>query len=329
MTGAVNRRQVVTGLAGATALSACASVPNVVLGPAPRLYFLGQARVYTVDPDIGMQATLVDQSPADGSRPMGVIYDGIAVHSATGQIYWTNMGRPSERDGTIMRCEADGSNVTVIVQPGGAFTPKQMKIDEAGGKIYWSDREGMAVKRCNLDGSDIETLAVTGNPVVDKGDQTRWCVGLALDPGRRHVYWTQKGGDNAQQGMIRRIGMDLPPGSTSVNRRDMVTLFSRLPEPIDIDLDLSKRTMFWTDRGDNTVSRAPMDPKPGFDPAVRVDRTILVDGLHEAIGVALDPPRNRMAFTSLGGEIGVAAMDGSSRRMLSPASGMLTGICWA
>src|SRR5690606_32774758 len=113
------------------------------------------------------------------------------------------------------------------------------------------------------------------------------------------------------------------------NRRDMVTLFSRLPEPIDIDLDLSKRTMFWTDRGDNTVSRAPMDPKPGFDPAVRVDRTILVDGLHEAIGVALDPPRNRMAFTSLGGEIGVAAMDGSSRRMLSPASGMLTGICWA
>jgi len=310
-------------------LSACASISNLTLGPAPHLYYLGQARVYTVNPDVGAVVTLVDEMPADGSRPQGVIYDGIAVHSATGQIYWTDMGRPSERDGRIMRCQRDGSAVTTIVAPGGAFTPKQMKIDEAAGKIYWSDREGMAVKRCNLDGSGIETLVVTGNPVVDVGDQSRWCVGLALDPARGHVYWTQKGGDNASQGMIRRIGMTMPRGSTAANRADMVTLFSRLPEPIDLDLDLSARTIYWTDRGDNTISRAPMDPKPGYDPAVRLDRAILLRGLNEAIGIALDPPRNRMAFTSLGGEVGVAAMDGTGQRMLTPTSGMLTGTCWA
>lgn len=326
---AINRRQAIAGIAGTVGLAACAGVPGISLGPAPQLYYLGQARVYTANPDDGETATLVDRMSADGSRPQGMIYDGIAVHSVTGQIYWTDMGRPSERDGTIMRCERDGSAVTTIVAAGGAFTPKQMKIDEAAGKIYWSDREGMAVKRCNLDGSDIETLVVTGNPAVDAGDQSRWCVGLALDPVRGHVYWTQKGGDNASQGMIRRCGMAMPRGSTATNRADMTTLFSRLPEPIDLDLDLSARTIYWTDRGDNTISRAPMDPRPGYDPAVRVDRTILLRDLNEAIGIALDPPRNRMAFTSLGGEVGIAAMDGSSRKMLTPASGMLTGICWA
>jgi len=326
----IDRRQVIAGLAGSAALAGCTSVPGAApAGPAPRLYYLGQARVHMADPETGEMATLVDQSPADGSRPQGMINDGIAVHSATGQIFWTDMGRPAERDGTIMRCEKDGSGLTTVLAAGGAFTPKQLKIDEAAGKLYWSDREGMAVKRCNLDGSEIETLVITGNPVTDKGDETRWCVGIALDPGRGHVYWTQKGGDNASQGMIRRINMVMPRGSSATSRKDMLTLFARLPEPIDLELDLGARKIYWTDRGDNTISCAPLDRAGTYDPAVRVDREVLLSGLREAIGIALDPPRNRMAFTSLGGEVGVAAMDGSQRRMLPSAPGMLTGICWA
>jgi hypothetical protein len=121
----------------------------------------------------------------------------------------------------------------------------------------------------------------------------------------------------------------VPRGSTPSNRRDMVTLFSRLPEPIDLDLDLKTRTLYWSDRGDNTISRAPMDPAAGFDPATRLDRQILVTGLKEAIGVALDLPRNRMAYTSLGGEVGIAKLDGSSASLVHTAAGMLTGICWS
>ena len=326
----LNRRQLAAGLGGAFVLAGCESLGGVAApaGQAPRLFYLGQAKVLILDSAGGSPVTLVDDSPKDGSRPTGV-NDGIAVHAATGQIYWTNMGRADRDDGYIMRCERDGTNVTTIVTPGGTFTPKQLKIDEAAAKLYWSDREGMAVQRCNLDGSNIETLVVTGNPVQDAGDQSRWCVGLALDPGRGHVYFTQKGGDNAGQGLIRRIDMQAPRGATSTNRRDMVTLFSRLPEPIDLDLDLASRTLYWTDRGDNTVSRAPMDAPAGFDPATRLDRQILVRGLKEAIGVALDLPRNRMAYTSLGGEVGVAALDGSGARMLVDSGGMLTGVCWA
>ena len=329
----LNRRQFSAGLAGTAlggslVLSGCATTSAATAAAPTRLVFLGQAKVFALDPPSGAVTTLVDQSPADGSRPTGV-NDGIAVHAATRQIFWTNMGRAAERDGYIMRCEADGSGVMTIVTPGGTFTPKQLKIDETAGKLYWSDREGMAIQRCNLDGANIETLVTTGSAKFNVGDQTRWCVGMALDPARGHVYWSQKGGDNAGQGVIRRADMAMPTGSTPSNRRDMVTLFSRLPEPIDLDLDLKTRTLYWSDRGDNTISRAPMDPTAGFNPATRLDRQVLVTGLKEAIGVALDLPRNRMAYTSLGGEIGIAKLDGSGARIAHMAEGMLTGICWS
>ncbi len=321
-----NRRQIVAGLGGGVALAGCATA-GVATGAAPKLYYLGQAKVFTFDPAGGGPVTLVNDSPKDGSRSPGV-NDGIAMHAGTGQIFWTNMGRAAERDGYVMRCEKDGSGVATIVAPGGTFTPKQLKIDEAAGKLYWSDREGMAIQRCNLDGSALETLVVTGNPATDKDDQSRWCVGIALDPQRGHIYWTQKGGDNSGQGLIRRVNMQAPAGSTPTNRRDMITLFSRMPEPIDLDLDLATRAMYWTDRGDNTVSCAPMDPAAGYDPATRMDRKILLRGLGEAIGVALDLPRNRMAWTNLEGQLGFANLDGSGARTLLTGQGMLTGICW-
>ena len=110
------------------------------------------------------------------------------------------------------------------MKKGKTFTPKQLKIDERAGKLYWSDREGMAVHRCDLDGSNIETLVVTGSPAQDAGDQSRWCVGIAVDPTRGHIYWTQKGGDNAGQGLIRRINMEMPRASSPSNRRDLITL---------------------------------------------------------------------------------------------------------
>lgn len=324
-----NRRQVATGIGAGLVLAGCASagIPGIASGPAPKLFYLGQAKVFSYTPGDMVSIALVDHSPKDGSRPQGV-NDGIAIHAATGQIYWTNMGRAADDDGYIMRCDKDGSNVATIVPAGGTFTPKQLKIDEAGGKLYWSDREGMAIQRCNLDGSKIETLVVTGNPVTDRDDQSRWCVGMALDPQRGHIYWTQKGGDNSGHGLIRRANMEMPRGATPSNRSDMITLFSRMPEPIDLDLDLSTRTMYWTDRGDNTVSSAPMDPARNYDPATRLDRKILLRGLGEAIGVALDLPRKRLAWTNLEGQLGVANFDGSNPRTLLTGQGLLTGICW-
>jgi DNA-binding beta-propeller fold protein YncE len=240
--------------------------------------------------------------------------DGIVVDTASKKIYWTNMGNVSANDGTIERSDLDGSNLTTIVPKAGTWTPKQLKLDAAHGKLYWSDREGMRIMRANLDGSDIETLVETAQGDAARKDATNWCVGIALDVEGGKIYWTQKG--SGGNGRIFR---------SSLEGKNIELLFDGLPEPIDMDLDLANRIMYWTDRGDppqgNTVNRAPMDPHKG-----KVE--ILASGLKEGIGIALDLKGGRMYFTDLGGNVYSAKLDGSDCKTILTGQGALTGITW-
>jgi hypothetical protein len=253
--------------------------------------------------------------------------DGIAVDVEAGHVYWTNMGVPSQNDGSIERADIDGKNRKVIIPEGGTFTPKQVHLDKKNGKLYWSDREGMRVMRSNLDGSQIETLVETGRGDADRRDQTRWCVGITLDPERGQIYWTQKGPDNAGLGRLCRANSEIPKGENAANRTDIEVLFDRLPEPIDLELDLEHRVLYWTDRGDpprgNTVNRVSIDAKPKQSAP-----EIVLTHLMEGIGIALDVPRDRMFLTDFGGSIYCAKLDGSEERVLLYAQGNLTGIAY-
>ena len=253
--------------------------------------------------------------------------DGIVVDVEAGHIYWTNMGSsPAANDGSVERADIDGTNRRVIVPPGGTFTPKQLQLDRKNGKLYWCDREGMRVMRCNLDGSQIETLVETGRGDEDRHDQTRWCVGITLDPERKQIYWTQKGPDNGDRGRIFRASIEIPKGETAANRSDIEVFFDRLPEPIDLELDRKNRVLYWTDRGDpprgNTVNRSSIDAKPQTP-------EIVLTHLMEGIGIALDVPGNRMFVTDFGGSIYSARLDGSGERNFLYAQGNVTGIAYA
>jgi len=288
-----------------------------------RLIFLDiRGRVLTADPDGSGLKILLDQ----GTRGP----DGVAVDVDSKHIYWTNMGKARENDGSIQRMDLDGRNVITLVPPGGTFTPKQLKLDKVGGKLYWCDREGMRVMRANLDGSSVETLVQTGWGDADRSDPRHWCVGIAVDSDRGQIYWTQKGGDNAGLGVIRRAPIEIPPGRTGADRSDIETLYKGLPEPIDLELDLSSRMMYWTDRGNpprgNTVNRAPMDLPPGQGLHDRPSPEILMAGFKEAIGIALDPRHHRMFVTDLGGNVYRARLDGSDPTILLTGQGTLTGI---
>src|SRR2546430_12361878 len=256
--------------------------------------------------------------------------DGIAIDTRAGHVYWTNMGVPSREDGSIERADLDGKNRTTIVPVGGTFTPKQCHLDKANGKLYWCDREGMRVMRANLDGSNVETLVDTSQGDPRPGpDATKWCVGITLDPGRGHMYWTQKGPDDAGKGRIFRAKIDIPNGETAANRTDIELLFDGLPEPIDLELDLKNRFIYWTDRGDpprgNTVNRASIDADFSKHPT----SDILLTHLMEGIGIALDFKGNRMFITDLAGNIFSAKLDGSEKKPLLVAQGNLTGIAYA
>ena len=255
--------------------------------------------------------------------------DGVTVDAAAGHIYWTNMGNPKANDGSIERANLDGSNLTTIIPPGGTFTPKQVQLDKKSRKLYWCDREGMRVMRSNLDGSNIETLVETGHGDDDRLDARNWCVGIAFDLEGEKLYWSQKGDDNAGQGRIFRANLKIPTGQTPAGRNDIEVLFDGLPEPIDLDLDLNNRMMYWTDRGDppkgNTVNRTPMDSAPG----TREEPEIILTHLMEGIGLALDPTGARMFLTDLGGSVYSANLDGSNKKTLLVAQGNLTGIAYA
>jgi hypothetical protein len=70
-----------------------------------------------------------------------------------------------------------------------------------------------------------ETLVQTGQGDNDRRDETRWCVGVPVDPVRGHLYWTQKGPSNAGLGRILRVGIDIPEGETAADRSDIEVLF--------------------------------------------------------------------------------------------------------
>jgi hypothetical protein len=184
-----------------------------------------------------------------------------------------------------------------------------------------------------LDGSGVETLVETGQRAEgQRGDPKDYCVGIALDLTRNEMYWTQRGG-RANDGSIRRASMTIPRGENPAHRTDIEVLFDGMPEPVDLALDVKTRTMYWTSDGGtgpaaNTVSRAPMDPPAGYDPARRKDQQILASGLSEGIGISLDLSHGRVFFTDLGGSVYSANLDGSDEKTLLSDMGGLTGIIY-
>jgi hypothetical protein len=300
-----------------------------------RLFFLeasGGGRILSVNADGSDRKVIIN-----GAR----IPDGIVVDLEVGHIYWTNMGVPTRNDGSIERADLDGQNRKTIIPEGGTFTPKQLHLEKKSGKLYWCDREGMRVMRANLDGSKIETLVDSSQGESRPGsDATKWCVGITVDPDRGQFYWTQKGGDDAGEGRIFRANIELPKGENAANRTDIELLFDGLPEPIDLELDVENRVLYWTDRGDpprgNTVNRASIDAKPGqATPETLVKHPletapeILVTHLMEGIGIALDFKGDRMFVTDLAGSVYTARLNGSDKKPVLMAQGNLTGIAYA
>lgn len=269
---------------------------------------------------------------SDGSRIRTVVEgirtapDGIAIDLEHRHIYYTNMGNPATESGFISRVDMDGKNSTIIIPVGQTYTPKQITLELTlpVPKLYWCDREGMKVCRCNLDGTEVEVLVKTGEGDKDRNDSRNWCVGIAVDPARQVVYWTQKGPSKGNRGRLFSAPLQMKSDETADTRSDITLLFDNLPEPIDLDIDAQSQMLYMTDRGDppfgNTVNR--IDVRDHSNPR----KEILVRKLHEAIGLALDLRLGKMYFSDLLGSLYSANLDGSDEKVLSNDEGDLTGV---
>lgn len=289
------------------------------------LNFGNPSHMLTMSPDGQDVRTLIPD--------VGVAPDGVGIDAVRGHIFWTYMGTSHDgedfmaNDGSIERVDLDGRNRVVIIPEGGTFTPKQLQVDSARGLIYWCDREGMRVMRARLDGSEVTVLVQTGDTEEDRRDRRRHCVGVAIDPVAGYLYWTQKGKPNGNEGRILRAGLELPAGADPANRADVEVLFDNLPEPIDLEWEPERQYLYWTDRGDppagNTLNRAIV--RAG-EPMVR---EIILTGLHEGIGLALDHTNKRAFVSDLGGYVQVISLDHPDNgATIFSGHGPLTGIAY-
>jgi 3-hydroxyacyl-CoA dehydrogenase len=301
---------------------------------APRLYFL----------DIGLGSNVVDlqkaitagkimTASADGSNVRELVGgqsmpDGIDVSISSGKLFWTNMGKsPSSNNGSVMSANLDGSNVQTIIPEGQVHTPKQIKIDHDNKKLYFCDREGLRIHRCDFDGNNHEIIVQTGDFTTnDISDQTKWCVGIAVDAQAGKFYWSQKGPSKAGQGRIFRANIHMPEGETASSRSDTELLFDNLPEPIDLEFEPKSQTLYWTDRGEYPLGNTLNSAYVG-EGEMRVKT--LARHFHEAIGLKIDAVNQHIYITDLGGTVYRFNMDGSDKKKIYETDSAYSGIALA
>ncbi|KAK6845711.1 L-carnitine dehydrogenase [Apiospora arundinis] len=303
-----------------------------------------QPRLYVLDTGFSLPDRLgsILSCLTDGSDLRTVIAgmphnpDGIAIDHAAGRMYWTNMGPKLDyNNGSLESANLDGSDRQIIVPQFqvGAWTPKQIALASQSRKLYWSDREGMKVMRCNLDGSDAEVLVSTGSTDEDRADTSRHCVGIAVDESRGCFYWSQKGPSKGGAGRIFRSPMDVAAG-TKPEERPREMLLGGLPEPIDLEVEAETQTLFWTDRGDpprgNTLNKISLADLAAASKAQTVIKSdILARRLHEAIGLSLDHKHQKAYVTDLAGGVYSIDLKTKEKTVLFPELGDLTGIAIA
>ncbi|THW96733.1 3-hydroxyacyl-CoA dehydrogenase [Aureobasidium pullulans] len=296
--------------------------------------------------DMGLGQPLAGKGPAEivySGRLLEVSLDGKTqrvisknlplpdgVDFCDNKLYYTNMGIPSQNDGSIVSVNLDDKGGTTIIPPGKIYTPKQISIDQIAKKLYVADREGCRIWRSNTDGSNLEMIIDTNTLPAERttpGDIMSQCVGVTVAPKLGKFFWTQKGPSKGNLGRIFSANIDFPTGCTALDREDICTIADKLPECIDLDYVEASNTLYWTDRGEvpfgNCLYKAQLDDQGRMAEKPQ----ILAQNYNEAIGLKVDAENDVIYVTDLGGSIWRCRMDGSDKRkVLDEQTSCFTGL---
>ena len=168
------------------------------------------------------------------------------------KMYWIN-GETS----AIQRANLDGSQIENLVWGADPWDIRDIAIDIARDKMYWTTRSG--IQRANLDGSRIENLVSLPDHPWD----------IALDVAGGKMYW-------AFEEKIERANLD---GS------QIETLVSRPNYPRDIALDAAGGKMYWTTR--SRIERANLDGS-------QIETLASGTGIPYIVDIALDVAEGKM-----------------------------------
>lgn len=319
--------------------------PSSEIKPATTNGDLSEPKIIVLD--IGMAADVPNVSSGGQILQLGLdgkiqkvlvggtsMPDGLDIDHESGRMFWTCMGFPGNNDGAIYSANIDGTDIRTVLSPGSVNTPKQLVIDRESKKLYFSDREGLSVFRCNSDGSDLELLIKTGNSEhpEDKEDNTKWCVGIAVAPKLGKFYWTQKGPSKGNKGRIFSANIATPAGQSAQSRDDIACLLNGLPEPVDLEVDEETNALYWTDRGEmpfgNTLNKAQLDGAGLLEKSASPrGYEIIAKHFKEAIGLKLDTKNGRIYVADLSGSIYQCDLNGNDKKVIhSDDNRAFTGI---
>jgi hypothetical protein len=174
----------------------------------------------------------------------------------------------------------------------------------AGG-VYWTDRGASQLKRMSFDGSNLQTIALSG-AVTSPGSNIR---GIAVDGLSNRIFWADNGADR-----LLRANFD---GSAS-------TILYTVPGgnsfPADIRLDLGNRFLYWCDQLRNRVQRSTLDGASVIDVVTNAAAT-------GPYFMDLDVPAGKIYWGDFGGgSIFRANLDGSERETLLTGNNMTRGV---
>ena len=113
----------------------------------------------------------------------------------------------------------------------------------AGG-VFWTDRGASQLKRMDFDGTNLQTIALSG-AVTSPGSNIR---GIAVDTVSNRVFWADNGADR-----LLRASLD---GSSSAI---LYTITGGNSFPADVRLDLSNQLFYWCDQLRNRIQRSTLD----------------------------------------------------------------------
>jgi sugar lactone lactonase YvrE len=193
-------------------------------------------------------------------------------------------------------------------------TGKQVSMDKVNRKLYLGDREGSKVWRCDMEGKNLEVLI--------SGHSIQQVVGVAPDPIKKQFYFSDRNGKK-----LFRANMEMPMGKTHADRDDVELLYvDKAPNamPLDIELDVKERVMYWTDRQQNKVFSMSMDLPAGMDANSRTDVKTVKDGLLDVIGLGFDHEA-KVLYASHSGSVSSFKADGSDMAKRIGSNGV-TGV---
>jgi sugar lactone lactonase YvrE len=175
---------------------------------------------------------------------------------------------------------------------------------QAGG-VFWSDRGANQLKRMNFDGSNLQSITLSG-AVTSPGSNVR---GVAVDNISHRIFWADNGSDS-----LLRAEED---GSSSVI---LHTIAGGNSFPADVRLDLENQSFYWCDQARSVIERSTLD-------GASVTSVITNAAATGPYFMDLDLAAGKIYWGDFGGgAIYRASLDGSGRETLLTGNNQTRGV---